>query len=60
MGVPAVAQWVKDLLLPQLCHRLHLRLGFNPWPRNFHMAMDAAESEKKKKKNRKKWNWIKR
>ena len=29
--VPAVAQWVQDPALPQLW------LGFDPWPRNFHM-----------------------
>ena len=32
LGVPAVAQQVKDLALPQLCCRLQLGLGFNPWP----------------------------
>ena len=31
------AQWVKDLALLQLWHRLQLLLRFYPWPRNFHM-----------------------
>ena len=35
--VPAVAQWIKGPALPQLGHRSQLRLGFDPWPRNFHM-----------------------
>ena len=61
MGVPSVAQWVKnpstearvtaqvrvrspaqhsglkDPILPQLWHRSYPWVGFNPWPRNFHM-----------------------
>ena len=36
-GVPTVAQWVKDLVFPQLPCRLQLQLRFDPWPRNFHM-----------------------
>ena len=36
-GVPAVAQWVKDLALPQLWPRSKLQLGLNPWPGNFHV-----------------------
>ena len=28
---------LKDMELLQLQHRLQLRLGFNPWPRNFRM-----------------------
>ena len=28
---------LKDLALPQLHPRLHLRLRFNPWPGNFHV-----------------------
>ena len=31
------AQWVKDLVLLQLWHRLQLWLRFNPWPGNFSM-----------------------
>ena len=29
---------VKDLALPQLWCRWQPQLGFNPWPRNFHMS----------------------
>ena len=28
---------LKDPVLPQLQCRSQLQLGFNPWPRNFHM-----------------------
>ena len=28
---------LKDLVLPQLWYRSQLRLGYIPWPRNFHM-----------------------
>ena len=35
-GVPAVAHWVKDPTLPQLQSRSK-KLGFNPWPGNFHI-----------------------
>ena len=38
-GVPSVAQWVKDLALPQLWCRSQLKLRFDPWPRNFHMLL---------------------
>ena len=40
-----MVQWVKDLVLPQLRHRLKLWLRFDPWPGNFHM-----QPKKKKKK----------
>ena len=33
----------KDLTLPQLRHRSQLQLGFNPWPRNFHMPQVQAK-----------------
>ena len=36
-SIPGLAQWVKDLVLLQLWHRLKLWLGFYPWPGNFHM-----------------------
>ena len=36
-GVPVVAQWVNDLALLQLQCGSQLWLGFDPWPRNFHM-----------------------
>ena len=34
-SVSGLPQWVKDLAL--LEHRPHMRLGFSPWPGNFHM-----------------------
>ena len=37
VGVPAVADWVKDSVLPQVWHRVQLQLGFDPRPGNFHM-----------------------
>ena len=36
-SIPGPAQWVKALVLLQLWHRSLLWLGFDPWPRNFHM-----------------------
>ena len=30
--LPDPTQWVKDLALLQLWHRLHLQLKFDPWP----------------------------
>ena len=32
--IPSLAQWVKDLALPQLGRRSQLQLGSDPWPRN--------------------------
>ena len=46
---PAWYRGLKDLALPQLCHRLQLQLRFNPWPGNFHMMW--VQPQKKKKKN---------
>lgn len=43
-----MVQWVKDLALPQLCHRLQLWLRFDPWPRNFHMLWVQPFKEKRK------------
>ena len=37
-GVPAVAQWGKDLALSLQQLRWLLRCGFNPWPWNFHVT----------------------
>ena len=34
---PAQHSWLNDPVLPQIQHKFQLRLGFNPWPRNFHM-----------------------
>ena len=33
-SILGLAQWVKDLVLPQLWLRLQLLLGSNPWPGN--------------------------
>ena len=35
--IPSPAQVFKDLALPQLWGRPKVHLGFDPWPRNFHM-----------------------
>ena len=35
--IPCLAQWVKDAVLLQLWHSLHLWLGFDRWPSNFYM-----------------------
>ena len=35
--VPAVVQWIKDLVLSQLWHRLQLLLKCDLWPGSFHM-----------------------
>ena len=36
-GVPAIVQWVKDLVLLQLWYKSQLWFGFDPSPWNFHM-----------------------
>ena len=41
-----MAQWVKDLVLPQLWHRPQLWLWFDPWPGNFHMLQMQPEKKK--------------
>ena len=35
-SIPTLALWVKDAVL-LLWHRSQLQLGFDLWPRNFHM-----------------------
>ena len=47
LGVPTVAQWVKDLALRQLWCRSQLWLRFSPWPRNFHMLQGHRKKKKK-------------
>ena len=37
--IPGSAQWVMDLVLPQLWCRSKLQFGFDPWPRSFHMLL---------------------
>ena len=49
--IPAPAQWVVDLALPQLQLGLQLRLRSDPWPRNS-MCCGAVKKKKKKKKKR--------
>ena len=51
-GVPVVVQWVKDLVLLQLWHRLQLQPGFDPWPGNFMLQMWQKKKKKKKKKKK--------
>ena len=46
-SIPGLAQWVKDLVLAQLWHRLQLWLGSDPWPGNF-ICHGAAKKDKKK------------
>ena len=40
-------QWVKDLALLHLWHRLQLLLTFDPWPKKLPYAAGAAKSKKK-------------
>ena len=44
---PAQSSGLKELVLPQLLHRLQLQLGFNPW--NFHMLQVWPFKKKGKK-----------
>ena len=46
-SIPYQMLWVKDLALLQLWYMSPLRLGFNPLPGNFHVAL--LQSKKKKK-----------
>ena len=48
-GVPVVAQWVKDMVLPQLWCWSKLQLRFSPWPGNFHMLWVQPKKKKKEK-----------
>lgn len=48
--IPSLAQWVKDMALPQLWHRSQLWIRFDPWLRNFQYATGAAKNEKNKQK----------
>ena len=49
IGSSLMAQQVKDLLLPQLWHKLQLWHRFDPWPGNFHMPVVAKKKKKKGK-----------
>ena len=52
-GSSLVVQWVKDLALPQLWYRWHPWLGFDPWPRNFHLPWVCPPPNKKRFKKEK-------
>ena len=41
-----MAWWGKDIALLQLWHRLQLWLGFDPWPRKFHMPQAWPKERK--------------
>ena len=48
-----MAQWVKDLVLLQLWHRMQLHLRFDTWSRNnFHMLKGQPKKKKKKERER--------
>ena len=47
--IPSLAQWVKDLALPQLWRRSELWLRSDPWPGNC-ICLRVAKKEKKKRK----------
>ena len=47
-SIPGTVQWLKNPVLPQLWCRLQLWLGFDPWPRVFHIS--HVQQKKKKKK----------
>ena len=49
IGVPAVVQWVKDLVLLQLWLRVQLWLGFDSLAWELPYAAGAAKKEKKMK-----------
>ena len=51
--IPSPAQWVKDLALLQLGGRLQPQLGFDLWPRNFHMLWVWPKKGKKQKQKQK-------
>ena len=42
--VPAVVQWIKNLVLSQLWHRLQLLLKCDLWPGSFHMPWEWPKS----------------
>ena len=53
-SIPGTVQWLKNPVLPQLWCRLQLWLGFDPWPRVFHIS---HVQQKKKKKSLKSQLW---
>ena len=53
-SIPGMEQWVKDLVLPQLQHRLQLWLGFDPWPGTPYDTVCRKRKKKTKNKNKNK------
>ena len=51
-SIPSLAQWVKDLAVLQMYHRLQLQLRFDPWPVNT-FAMGKEKKRERKKEERK-------
>ena len=49
-GSSLVAQWVKDMALSLEWLGSLLWLGFDPWPRNFHVSQAWPKKKKKDKK----------
>jgi len=48
--IPGLAQWVKDLVLPQLCHSLQLQLRFYPLAWELSYTVGTAIKKKKERK----------
>ena len=48
----AQSSGLKDMVLRQLWCRSQLQLGFNPWPRNFHMSQCSRRKKGRKKKRK--------
>ena len=51
-SIPSLAEWVKNLTLPQLRHRSQLWLRSDPWSRNFHTLWGSQEKKKKRVKKK--------
>ena len=52
-SIPGLAQWIGDLVLSQLWHRLQPQLGSNPSPRYSICCREATKKKKKKEKKKK-------
>ena len=53
--IPSLAQWVKDLVLPQLQLRLQPQLRCDPWPGNsIHCRVGKKETEREREKKKEK------
>ena len=52
--IPSPEQWVKGSGIAAAAARLQLWLGFNPWPKNFHVPLQGeTETNKQKTKTKK-------